>query len=216
MLEMWLSQRRKNMTAHQLTQSNNHPAKGSMITVDPIRGLKDIAKIKDLLADNPRDLAIFILGINTNLRASDIVRITVGQIRGLQPGDALFCLKEKKTQKNRRITINQSVHDAVVRLLATMPDAKDSDWLFQSRKGGGCLTVPSLNRMVKSWCAAIGLKGNFGSHSLRKTFSYQQLTHFKTPLHVVMTMLNHSSIAQTLAYAGIQPEDISTAYMNNI
>ena len=36
------------------------------------------------------------------------------------------------------------------------------------------MTVSSVHRLVKSWCRDIGLKGNYGSHSLRKTFGYHQ------------------------------------------
>lgn len=53
----------------------NHPKKGSTIKVDPIRKLKDIKAIKKLLANKPRDLALFTIGINTNLRASDLLRL---------------------------------------------------------------------------------------------------------------------------------------------
>ena len=36
------------------------------------------------------------------------------------------------------------------------------------------LTEPTVNQKVKSWCRTINLKGNFGSHSLRKTWGYHQ------------------------------------------
>ena len=71
----------------------NHPAKGSSITVEPIRNPKDIKAIKRMLAGNPRDYCIFVLGINTNLRASDILNL---RVRDVQGQDELV-LKEKKT-----------------------------------------------------------------------------------------------------------------------
>lgn len=67
----------------------NHPKTGSQIKVDPIKNLKDIKSIKKLLKDNPRDYALFVMGINTNLRASDLVSITVQQVQDLKPGDDL-------------------------------------------------------------------------------------------------------------------------------
>ena len=48
----------------------NHPPKGAIITVDPIRETKHIRAIKKILADKPRDLALFVVGINTNLPSS--------------------------------------------------------------------------------------------------------------------------------------------------
>ena len=97
-------------------QNTNRPAKGSKIKVQPITRLKDIKAIKKLLADNPRDFCLFVLGINTNLRASDLTQITVGMVKDKEPGDELG-LKEKKTGKPRRITLNKSSVEAIQRLL---------------------------------------------------------------------------------------------------
>ena len=72
----------------------NHPKKGSTIKVDPIKKTKDIDTIKKLLSDNPRNHALFVLGINTNLRASDLCQITVGMVRNLKPMDEIE-IKEK-------------------------------------------------------------------------------------------------------------------------
>ena len=88
-------------------QNLNHPKKGSMIKVEPIRKLKDVKAIKQLLTDKPRDLCLFTLGINTNLRASDLLRLTAGRVRGLKAGDEIE-IKEQKTGKMRRITLNKT------------------------------------------------------------------------------------------------------------
>jgi len=194
----------------------NRPEEGSQIAVLPIREQKDIKSIKRLLADKPRDLALFTLGINTNLRASDILNLTAGHVKHLLPGDELFKYKEKKTRKERTITINKTVYEAVQALLATMPDAQDDAPLFQSRKGGKALTVSTLNNMVKEWCAEINLKGNYGSHTLRKTFGYMHRTVHGTDIPTLMIMFNHSSQKQTLDYLCIQPEEIRDAYMKEI
>ena len=77
------------MTHRQKLQSQNKPRKGSKIKVEPIKALKDIKAIKKLLADRPRDLRLFTLGINTNLRASDLLNLQAGQVRGLKPLDEI-------------------------------------------------------------------------------------------------------------------------------
>ena len=59
--------------------NKNHPPKGSTIRVDPIIKLEDIAKIKELLKDNHRNYCLFVLGINTNLRAIDLCQIKARQ-----------------------------------------------------------------------------------------------------------------------------------------
>lgn len=194
---------------------DNRPKKDSTIKVEPIREPKDIRLIKKLLVDRPRDLAIFTLGVNTNLRAGDLLRITVGQVRRLQPGEH-FSLKERKTGKLRDVTVNRNVHEAVQGLLRTMLDAGDGEFLFQSRKGRQALCVSYLNSLVKAWCREINLKGNYGSHTLRKTFGYIHRTVFNTDVPTLMQMFNHSTQKQTLAYLGIQPSEIKEAYLREI
>ena len=190
----------------------NHPAKGRTIMVEPIKDLKDVKSIKRLLSDRPRDLCLFTIGINTNLRASDLLRIIAGQVRELKAGDELV-LKEQKTGKPRRITINKAVAASIQSLLASK-EYKDEDALFQGQRG--CLTVPSVNRLVKLWCNAINLKGNYGSHTLRKTFGYHQRVTFGRGIPELMTVFNHSSQKQTLDYLCVQPDEVRDLYLNEL
>jgi len=194
------------------TGNPNHPKKGSTIKVEPIKKLKDIKAIKKLLANKPRDLALFNIGINTNLRASDLLRLKVGQIEDLKAGDTVE-IKEKKTGKVRRITLNKTCIRAIQALLASKPH--DDDYLFQSQRRD-VLTVPSVHKLVKSWCSEINLKGNYGSHTLRKTWGYHQRVTFGVDLPRLMVCFNHSTQRQTLDYLCIQPEEIKDVYENEL
>ncbi len=196
--------------------NQNHPPKGSIIKVEPIRDLKDLKNIKKLLSDHPRNFCIFTIGINTNLRASDLLKIKIGEVRNLEP-EQHFTLREKKTGKERVITLNRPVYESIQGLLMSMgTDVDDTDYLFQSRKGKGKLTTPTLNAMVKSWCRDINLRGNYGSHTLRKTMGYIHRTVFNTDIPTLMTMFNHSTQRQTLSYLGIQAAEIKDAYLKEI
>jgi integrase len=190
----------------------NHPKKGSTIKVEPIRRLKDIETIKKLLSDRPRDLALLTIGINTNLRASDLLNLKVAQVRNLKPNDEIE-IKEKKTGKGRRITFNKACIKAIRNLLASKPF--NDDYLFQGQRSE-VLIVPSVNRLVKSWCKKINLKGNYGSHTLRKTWGYHQRVTFGTDLPRLMVCFNHSTQKQTLDYLCIQPEEIKDVYENEL
>ncbi len=193
-------------------QNTNRPRQGDQIKVEPIRKRKDIENIKKLLADNARDSALFTLGINTNLRASDLLRIRAGQVRDLKPGDSIQ-LKEKKTGKFRMVTLNKACIQAIQRLLASRPYS-DQDLLFLGQRGP--LTVPSVHRLVKGWCRDINLKGNYGSHTLRKTWGYHQRVSFGTDIPRLMVCYNHSTQRQTLDYLCIQPEEIKGVYENEL
>jgi len=191
----------------------NHPKKGSQTRVDPIKNLKDIKSIKKLLLDKPRDHALFVMGINTNLRASDLINITVGQVRDLKSGEDLV-LKEIKTGKSRRITLNSACVTAIKDLLESS-NLTDSDPLFKSKKGDK-LIVPSVSRLVKNWCRQINLKGNFAAHTLRKTWGYHQRVTFNTDIPTLMECFNHSTQKQTLTYLCVQPEEIRGVYENEL
>lgn len=191
----------------------NHPKAGDSIKVDPIKDPKDIKSIKKILKDKPRDLALFTIGINTNLRASDLLQLTVNQVKDLKVMDEIVLI-EKKTDKSRRINLNNSCIDAIQNLLRSRK-YEDDEPLFIGKRGT-VLTVPSVNRLVKEWCNAINLKGNFGSHSLRKTWGYHQRVSFGMGLPQLMKCFNHSNERQTLDYLCVQDEEIKSIYMNEI
>lgn len=52
----------------------NHPKLGDTIKVEPIRTVNAINKIKKALAPSPRNLALFVVGINTAYRASELLQ----------------------------------------------------------------------------------------------------------------------------------------------
>ncbi len=189
----------------------NHPEKGSKLKVDPITSLKDIANLKKLLEDNPRDLALFVLGINTNLRAIDLVQIEAEQFIHAKAGDELV-LEEQKTAKGRRITLNETVIKAV-RPWAMQCRDEERIFLFTGRNGGH-MAPNYVNKLVKKWCEKINLKGQYGSHTLRKTFGYHQRVTFGVDIPTLMEIFNHSSQKQTLDYLCVQPEEIKDVYMN--
>ena len=191
----------------------NHPQKGTNIKVEPIKDIKDIKAIKKMLADNPRDSALFTIGINTNLRASDLLNLKTKQVLKLKPMDEIE-LREQKTGKKRRISLNAACTCAINKLLAET-DFKNDDYLFKSQRGA-VLTVPSVHRLVKGWCKAINLKGNYGSHTLRKTFGYHQRVTFGVGLPELMVCFNHSSQRQTLDYLCVQADEVRSIYGNEL
>lgn len=105
-------------------ENPNHPKKGYAIKVHPIRRQEDIKAINSLLQRSPRDLAIFTLGINSALRPSDLLRITVGQVKNLKVGDS-FEVREKKTGLYRRVMLNRGSSKALKDCLALFDNPHD-------------------------------------------------------------------------------------------
>ncbi len=193
----------------------NRPGKGARIKVEPIRSLVDIGRIKTLLQKRPRDLALFTLGINLPLRVSDLLALRLYQVCDLKPGAAL-AIREQRTGRRVKVSLNRSCCQVVAGLVRSCnPESRTADWhqryLFRSRRGE-VLLASSVHRLVKSWCKHVGLTGNYGANSLRKTWGYHQFATFGTDLNRLMTFFNHPTRRQTLDYLCLQPQDFKNIF----
>jgi len=186
---------------------------GQIKKVEPIKNYEDIIAIKKLLKDQPRNFTLFTLGINTNLRASDILNLKVHQIQNIKPNHSID-IKEKKTGKKKGIMLNTSCIQAIQNLLNKV-SYNPSEYLFKTRQSE-VLTVSAFNRLVKKWCRDINLRGNYGTHTLRKTWGYHQRVRFKVDIPTLMVYFNHTSQKQTLDYLCIQPEEIKQVYKHEL
>ena len=126
-------------------ENPHRPAPGSVLKVEPIRDKRAIGRIKKMLWDHPRDLCLFVVGMNTAFRANELLSLKVGQVRPLLPGDVLS-VKQSKTGKFRQVTVNNAVVEAISLHLAANP-LMDDEPLFMGKRG--CLTVPTVSTMVK-------------------------------------------------------------------
>ena len=197
---------------------------------EPIKSMDDIQRISDYLINNKRyrDNMLFVVGINFGLRCSDLREL---RFCDLITDNCMFKdnfpVFEKKTRntrkkkKNRYITINNAVIEAVTLYLEKTPNVKLSDYMFRSfsnnRSGQNLpLTIRAINLMLEGLANDLDLNIHMSSHTLRKTFCYHQmLMSHNDPrkLMLLQKMLNHSTPAQTLDYIGITSEEIEDAYL---
>lgn len=196
-------------------QNSNRPSPGSVIDIQPIKKKSDIEAIKKILYGNPRNYLLFVMGINNGLRASDLLRITVDQVKNLKPGQALK-IREKKTKKINVLVVNKAVYKALQNYLNTIQPG-DDEFLFRSRKGKNQpITVMAMNHLIKSWCKMIRLKGNYGTHTLRKTWGYHQRVTHGIGFEVIAERFMHSSPKTTMRYLGIDRDEVHGILMNEI
>ena len=180
--------------------------------VEPIRKIKDINKIKQYLLgkNNKRDYCIFVVGINVGLRAGDLLSLKVSDVTD---GRTIFdevTIKEQKTDKKKTFTLNKSAKEAIKLYLSTSSIIGLNDYLFKSRKASH-LGVRPLHHIIKTTLRDLGIKGNYGTHSLRKTMAFHRYQN-NVPIETLQKMLNHSSSAITLRYIGITKEVITDCY----
>jgi integrase len=204
----------KEVKIMKMSGNQNHPKKGDRIAVEPIRRTKDIEAISKITKDNPRNHLLFLMGINNGLRVCDLIRVRVKDVEGLKVGDTLS-VKESKTGKTNFLVINKTVFKALRNYLDNVNPDED-DFLFPSRKGNRNIQSQAVSKLVKQWTKAINLKGNFGAHTLRKTFGYIQRTVYGVGFELLCKRYNHSSPAITMRYLGIQDKEVHDILMNEI
>ena len=161
-----------------------------------------------MLHDEPRNLCLFTVGINVAFRANELIALDIDHVEHLKPGDVLDT-KQRKTQTYRQVILNETAYNSIQIWLAVRPES-ESRALFVGQRGR--LTTPSVHRLVKFWCKNVGLRGNYGSHSLRKTWGYMQRKYGKASETLISEAYGHASVKQTRAYLGIQSEEISNLY----
>lgn len=183
--------------------------------VEPIRDIKQIKIVRSSLSGNIRDLFLFEISIQTGLRMSDILKLTIGDLKDKRVGDIVRII-EQKTKKPNLFVINKSIYKTLKRYLDTHPLAKDNDFLFYSRKGSRPLQVSTVNVKIKGWLSSVGLSGNYGCHSLRKTFGFIQRTIYGVSVEVLSRRYQHSSIRTTMIYLGINEDEVRNVLLNDI
>ncbi len=60
-------------------------------------------------------------------------------------------------------------------------------------------------KFVTEICEAVGLRGNFGTHTLRKTWGYHAR---QSGVELALHKLNHNSLAYTKRYLGITDDEL--------
>jgi len=183
--------------------------------VQPFTDLRHVRSIKRLLSDSPRDKLLFVMGVNSGLRVQDLLALRVAAVRGLKIGDRIS-IQEKKTGKPNVLIANKEIMAALEEYLAAA-QPEDKHYLFKSRKTANSpLTTLTITKKVKAWAAAINLKGNFGAHTLRKTWTYHQRREFGVSWEILAKRLNHSSPSVTRRYLGVQDEEVEQVLMNSL
>ena len=203
-------------------------------TAEPIKDINDINKVSQYLISQQRyrDNMLFILGINFGLRVSDLLSLKFSHlINDDFTFKTTFPILEKKTRntrkvkRNRYISINDAVINAVTTYLAHVSSTTPknlNDYLFvaESNRGknlGKPLSRQAVDNILKEIASSLGLENKMSSHSLRKTFAYHQMlmsNNDPRKLLLLQKMFGHSTVIQTLDYIGITREEVEEAYLN--
>lgn len=184
-----------------------------MEVVHPIRDIDKIEAMKKILkSTNLRDYCLFVIGINSALRVSDLLKLKINDVAdvNMKPLDKLN-LREQKTGKYKEFPLGKTAIKALREYLSTR-NCKPEDPLFPSRKGGVPITRVQAYRIIRDAARAVGITEKIGSHTLRKTFGYHAYNQ-GYDIAIIQKLLNHSSQGESLAYIGITQDDLDSVYL---
>ena len=177
-----------------------------MNVVEPIKSKKDIKRLESYLQKkNERNFLLFVLGINSGLRISDILSMNVGDVKNC----SFIKIVEKKTHKYKKFPINSKLK---ILLNNFVKNRNDEEPLFFTQRKNRLDRVQAY-KILKEAGVNVGLKYNIGTHSLRKTFGYHHYRQFKD-IVILQKIFNHSTSDTTLRYIGIDQDKINESYKN--
>ncbi|WP_036578760.1 tyrosine-type recombinase/integrase [Oceanobacillus picturae] len=173
--------------------------------------MRSLEKIEDMKWSlqkwcGQRDYIMFLIGINTGLRVSDLLKLKVKHVKGKKK----ITVREGKTQKPRVIHLT-NIYDEIQSFAECQ--IKTSEWLFSSRKGNMPISRIQAYRQLNKAAEMVDINDGVGTHTMRKTFGYWHYKQFKDVAELQM-ILNHSHPEVTLKYIGITDEQIENNLNN--
>lgn len=193
-------------TAHSARSPWN---KGKLVGQKAPLRLKDIwaIRIRLQLGHRARELALFDLGLDSKLRACDLVKL---RLRDISHGDRISSraiVMQQKTSQPVQFEITQQTREAVDAWVKEAHLGAD-DYLFPSRiHDAPHLGTRQYARIVDSWVEEIGLDpAAYGTHSMRRTKA--SLIYRRTKnIRAIQLLLGHTKLESTVRYLGIEVED---------
>jgi len=182
-----------------------------MNKVQPLMTLKEINNIKKKLKSSnsqysERNYLLFLIGINTGLRAGDLTSLTIDDVKKIQ-----FEITEQKTNKKILVFL-ENIKDEIFNYIN---NNSNYYYLFHSRNGGHIGRNQAFEILKRKY--------NISPHVMRKTYS----THFLIKLlkldikdikidpdiaiEYIQKILNHSNRSETLRYFNTNEKDFEKA-----
>lgn len=174
--------------------------------VEPIKDIESIENIRKVLAkSSQRDLLLFVLGINTGIRISDLLTLKVCDVWEKGQVKEFLYLYDEKRQEGNLHYLNRKVREELEKYITLTP-LKENDYLFKSQKDDLPITRQQAYRIINQAARDAGVLGKVGTHTLRKTFGYHAFR-AGVAISLLMKIFHHYSPAETLKYIGVDKEE---------
>jgi len=183
--------------------------KGKLVGQNAPLKLKDIwaIRVRLQMQERLRELALLDLGIDSKLRACDLVRLRVRDVAHSDRVAARAMVLQQKTQRPVQFEITAPTRGALQSWIKRA-GLKSENFLFPSRVGKSPhLGTRQYARIVAHWVEEIGLDlAAYGTHSIWRTKA--SLIYRRTKnLRAVQLLLGHTKLESTVKYLGIEVDD---------
>jgi integrase len=173
-------------------------------TPKQVRLLKDILKSKNLTMQ----IALVSLGIDTMLRAGDLLKLLVQDITN-HKGDIKdeIIMKQQKTKEPHIVIISDETK-VYLKDWITKSKKYEDDYLFTSKRDDNKpLSVRWYSELIKEWCNLLGLDSkDYSTHSIRRTRA--SLIYRKTGnIEAVRLLLGQKSVSSTSSYLNLDKQE---------
>jgi site-specific recombinase XerD len=157
--------------------------------------------------DNKRDATLLEFLAATGLRASEVARLTVGDVE-LNERSGWVTVRGKG-RKQRRVPIHARAWRALSEYLEGRDDPADDEPLFLSQKGGA-ISSYAVWYTVKKYAALAEVEG-VTPHTFRHTVATQLVRDPEVDLVTAATFLGHSRLDTTARYSQPSADDLEKA-----
>lgn len=156
-----------------------------------------------------RDLALFCTGIDTMLRASDLLKLKVDDVQNPDSSvkDSLP-IKQRKTGEPQRVAFTERTKEVLVLWIEKgnkfFGDNLFTGWMRGREQELEPITISQYRRIVKDWARIAGVKdvGEYSTHSLRRTKAVELYQRTRNP-ELIRQVLGQTSVAATSHYLGL-------------
>jgi integrase len=162
-----------------------------------------------------RDRALFLLGVKSGFRISELLSLTVGDV--WQHGQFVERVSvQRKHMKGKHQGRSVILHPAAKTALAAwlmdlqrLHGMAPDTYLFCSRKGGNRpLQRGQAHRILTDAYETNGLTGMIGCHGMRKTFGQKVYAATGHDLRATQHAMGHKSPASTAAYLAVDEQAV--------
>ena len=170
--------------------------------VEPIKDIETLNEIKAILKQRSiRDYVLFVVGINTGILASQLLKIKVRDVYEDEKVKEFYSIEEHKNGEMKKTYLNSNVKNALIEYI-TQNELEEGDYLFKSKKNNEPITRQQAYRIINNVAREVGITEKIGTHTLRKTFGYH--AYIKgVAVSFLQSIFNHATPAETLRYIGI-------------